>query len=169
MVGLSEYQSEYPNCRGEETVHVAGGFGRDGPQWGECQKVCGRMGGVGHNPAFKMVAILKQAGTWHVSSEVLKMSVNSGDSWSVRCFRVDGETETALRGFCLLKSLWMSLSCKQSRHSGSGGRGPRGMKWRGPGSCWAGDGGVGEMGEGGSASTPNFSCVYWSSVDSSSI
>ena len=27
-----------------------------------------------------MVEALKQAGTWHVSSELLKMSVNTGDS-----------------------------------------------------------------------------------------
>ena len=27
-----------------------------------------------------MVEVLKQAGTWHVSSEELKMSVNTGDS-----------------------------------------------------------------------------------------
>ena len=44
------------------------------------------------------------------------MSVNTGDSWSVQCFRADGETESGpatLRGFCLLKSLLTSLSCRQ--------------------------------------------------------
>lgn len=29
-----------------------------------------------------MVVVLKRAGTLHVSSEGLKMSVNTGDSWS---------------------------------------------------------------------------------------
>lgn len=56
---------------------------------------------------------MKQAGTWHVSSEVLKMWVNTGDSRSAQCFKVDGETESgaaALLGFCLLKSLLTSLS-----------------------------------------------------------
>jgi len=55
----------------------------------------------------------KQAGTWHVSREVLKMSVNTGDSWSAQCFRVEGETESgpaAFRGFCFLNSLLTSLS-----------------------------------------------------------
>ena len=53
-----------------------------------------------------MVEVLKQSGTWQVSREMLKMSVNTGDSWSAQCFRVDGETESGpavLRGFCLLK------------------------------------------------------------------
>ena len=44
-----------PNCREEETVHVMGGFGPDGPQppaRGEgVKKPVTRMGGVGHNPA----------------------------------------------------------------------------------------------------------------------
>ena len=60
-----------------------------------------------------MVEVLKQAGTWHDFSEELKMSVNTGDSCSAQCFRMDGETESgpvALRGFCLLKSLKTSLS-----------------------------------------------------------
>ena len=60
-----------------------------------------------------MVEVLKQAGTWHDFSEELKMSVNTGDSCSAQCFRMDGETASgpvALRGFCLLKSLKTSLS-----------------------------------------------------------
>lgn len=60
-----------------------------------------------------MVEVLKQAGTWHISKEVLKISVNTGDSWSAQCFKVDGETESgpaAFRGFCLLKILFTSLS-----------------------------------------------------------
>ena len=44
-----------------------------------------------------MVEVLKQAGTWHVSSEVLEMSVNTGDSWSAQCFRVGGETEAPFK------------------------------------------------------------------------
>ena len=32
-----------------------------------------------------MVEDLRQAGTWHVSREVLKMLVNTGDSWSAQC------------------------------------------------------------------------------------
>ncbi|KAM8840627.1 uncharacterized protein AB9W97_001348 isoform 1-T1 [Spinachia spinachia] len=35
-----------------------------------------------------MVEALKQAGTWHVSKEVLKMTVNTEDSCSAQCFRV---------------------------------------------------------------------------------
>ena len=60
-----------------------------------------------------MVEDLKQAGMWHVSSEVLNMSVNTRDSWSAQCFRVEGETESgpaALQTFCLLNSLLTSLS-----------------------------------------------------------
>ncbi len=60
-----------------------------------------------------MVEDLKQAGTCYVSTEVLKMSMNTGDSWSAQCFRVDGETESvpaALRGFCLLKIPLTSVS-----------------------------------------------------------
>ena len=41
------------------------------------------------------------------------MSVNTRDSWSEECFRVEGETESglaALRGLCLLNSLLTSLS-----------------------------------------------------------
>ena len=38
-----------------------------------------------------MVEVLKQAGTWHDFSEELKMSVNTGDSWSAQCFRMDVE------------------------------------------------------------------------------
>ena len=56
---------------------------------------------------------LRRAGTWHVSREVLKMVVNTGDNWSAQCLRVAGNTESgpaALRGFCLLKSLLTSLS-----------------------------------------------------------
>ena len=48
-----------------------------------------------------MVEVLKQAGTWHDFSEELKMSVNTGDSCSAQCFRMDGEIESvpvALRG-----------------------------------------------------------------------
>ena len=44
------------------------------------------------------------------------MSVNTRDSWSAQCFRVDEETESgpaALQGFFLLKSLLTSLSCRQ--------------------------------------------------------
>ena len=51
--------------------------------------------------------------TWHFSKEVLKMVVNTGDSWLVQCLRVAGETESgpaALQGFCLLKRLFVYLS-----------------------------------------------------------
>lgn len=41
-----------------------------------------------------MVEDLKHAGTWHASSEMLKMSVITGDSRSAQCFRVNGETES---------------------------------------------------------------------------
>ena len=34
-----------------------------------------------------MVEDLRQAGTWHVFREVLKMVVNTGNSWSVQCLR----------------------------------------------------------------------------------
>jgi len=51
-----------------------------------------------------MVEVLKQAGTWHVSSEVLKMPVS--------CVHESGPA--ALRGFCLLNSLFISLSCMES-------------------------------------------------------
>lgn len=44
-----------------------------------------------------MLVDLKQAGTSHVSSEVLKMFVNTGDSWSAQCFSVEGETECVVR------------------------------------------------------------------------
>lgn len=50
---------------------------------------------------------------WDISSEVLKISVNTRDSWSAQCFRVDGETESgpaALWRFCLLYCLLTSLS-----------------------------------------------------------
>ena len=59
-----------------------------------------------------MVEVLKQAGTTHSASEVLKMSVNTGDSWSAQYLSVEGETASgpaALRGFCLFKSLLTSL------------------------------------------------------------
>ena len=39
-----------------------------------------------------MVEFLKQTDTWQVSSELLKMSLNTGDSRSAQCFKVDGET-----------------------------------------------------------------------------
>ena len=34
-----------------------------------------------------MVEDLRQAGTWHVSREVMKMVLNTGDSWSAQCLR----------------------------------------------------------------------------------
>lgn len=51
---------------------------------------------------------------WHsdLFSEVLKMSVNTGDRRSAQCFRVDGKTESgpaALQGFFLLESIRISL------------------------------------------------------------
>ena len=60
-----------------------------------------------------MVDVLKQAGTTHSASEVLKMFVNTGDSWSAQYLIVEGETASgpaALRGFCLFNSLLTSLS-----------------------------------------------------------
>ena len=53
-------------------------------------KSCGVLG------MGMMVEDLKQAGTWRVSSEVLKMSVNTRDSWSAQCFKVEGETESGV-------------------------------------------------------------------------
>jgi len=50
-----------------------------------------------------MMEVLKQAGTWHVSSEVLKMPVNTRDGRLAQSFRVEGETESgpaALWRFC---------------------------------------------------------------------
>ncbi len=41
-----------------------------------------------------MVEDIKQACTWHVSSEVLKMSVKTGDSGSAQCIKGDGGTES---------------------------------------------------------------------------
>ena len=50
-----------PNCRREETVHVVGGFGPDGPQLparGESdKKSVTRMGGVCCNSAFTLRAL----------------------------------------------------------------------------------------------------------------
>lgn len=36
-----------------------------------------------------MAEALKQAGTWHVCSEMLKMSVNTGNNWSAQHFRME--------------------------------------------------------------------------------
>jgi len=119
-----------------ETVLVAWGFVPDGPQSparGECLEEfvtgCGstrrskdfiitevRATGLkslspvdcGFLGTGLIVEVLKQAGTWHVSSEVLKMSVNTGDSWSEQCFKVDGETDSAPAAFCLLKMTSLS-------------------------------------------------------------
>ncbi len=40
-----------------------------------------------------IVMISKKTGTWHVSSEVLKMSVNIRDNWSAQYLKVERETE----------------------------------------------------------------------------
>ena len=61
--------------------------------------------GLGFLGTGMMLEDLKTAGTWHVSREILKMFVNTGDSWSAQCFGVAGETESGqatLQGFCLL-------------------------------------------------------------------
>lgn len=72
-----------------------------------------------------VVEVLKQVGTWHISSAVLKMSVNTGDS-------TDGEPQSGpaalLCGFCLLKILLTSLLRMEIVVLEEGG---------GPSHCWA--------------------------------
>ena len=46
---------------------------------------------------------LKQAGTMHSTSEVLKMSLNTGDSWSAQCLRVERKTESGPVGLLSLE------------------------------------------------------------------
>ena len=74
------------------------------------------------------------------------MSVNTGDSWSAQCFRVDGETVWAgcFAGVLTLKEpVDVPLLQAERRHCGGGGGGHRGLKvWR---SCRAGGGGVSGM------------------------
>ena len=60
-----------------------------------------------------MVDVFKKPGTVHSASEVLKMSVNTGDSWSAQNHSVEGETAygpAALRGFIFFRGLLTSLS-----------------------------------------------------------
>ena len=66
-----------PNCSREETLHVAGGFGPDGPQppaRGESLKksVTG-MGGVGHNPTCtpQSPAAVQVLKGWKVAAECM--------------------------------------------------------------------------------------------------
>lgn len=56
---------------------------------------------------------IKAHDSWRVSSELLRVSVNTVDNWSAQRFRVDGGTQfgpAALRGSCVLESLFTSLS-----------------------------------------------------------
>ena len=53
-----------------------------------------------------MVADLKHSGTVQRSSDLLKISANTGASWSAQVLRTEGDTPSgpgALRVFCFLK------------------------------------------------------------------
>lgn len=65
------------------------------------------------------------ADTWHVSTDELKISVNTADSWSAQYFRIDRDAESgpaALWVFCLfcLQSLFTSLSNMERGFVGDG-------------------------------------------------
>lgn len=78
--------------------------------------------------------ILKQDVTLHISSEVLKESVHTGDSWSVQCFSLAGETWSVPAAFLFPKSLFTLCD----RESGGGRNRGSWMRCQSPCCGWGG-------------------------------